>query len=57
MILNHGKAILAEHYEKHHHKAAQRRLTLAVLAVCAVATLYAVFAIEVASASTMFVPK
>jgi hypothetical protein len=55
--VNHGKQILAEHYAKHHYRAAQRRLVLAFLAVCTIATLYAVFALEVASTSSMFVPK
>jgi hypothetical protein len=56
-MINHGRDLLAEHYEKHHYHAARRRLVLAFLAVCTIATLFSVFAIEVASASTMFVPK
>jgi hypothetical protein len=56
-MINHGRDLLLEHYEKHHFKAAQRRLALAFLAVCAIATLFTVFAIEVCSGMCVFVPN
>jgi hypothetical protein len=56
MILNHGKTILYDHYEKHHLKGAQRRLLLASLAACGIVTLFAVLAIQVCAGMCMFVP-